>query len=247
MYIAVEYIGELCSVCADGYFMDNDACVACTDSSVVTPTLIVFLIILFIVTVISIIFAWYYYFVFIPWELNENLVGRPHSVKIDQSLLNLIASLSEKNNKANKRISTNYIIYLTIESFVLEHKDRLTVVIKILIATFQIITAASSYSKKSLPMAFSRFMQGLNIINFNVVSILPLNCTQSVRYSYIDTLYLITVSPIILSALIFMAFIVSYYHARRKIQSNNDRKKGDKTKKFNDLRSRYLSYFFYLM
>jgi hypothetical protein len=227
--------------------MDNDACIACTNSSIATPTLIVFLVILFIVIVAGVIFAWYYYFVLIPWEMNENLVGRPRSVKIDKSLLNLTASLSDKDNKTNKRISTNYLLYLTIESFVQEHKDRLTVVVKILIATFQIITAASSYSKKSLPLAFSRFMQGLNAINFNVVSILPLNCTQSVRYSYIDTLYLITLGPIILSASIFIAFIVSYYHARRKIQSNNNRKKGDKTKKFNDLRSRYLSYFFYLM
>ncbi len=240
------YNGELCSVCADGYFMDNNRCLLC-ESSFITPTLIIVSVIIFIISVASITMIWYYYFVLVPWELRERSSRRPSSVSPDSSIVSLFAASVAGKNKESIRMPAQYMLYVKAQSFVAENNEKIVAIIKILISTYQIITLASSYTNSSLPISYSRFIQGLNIINFNVGSILPMNCTQSVRYSYIDTLYLITLGPIIVSALIFMAFIVSYYYARRKIQSNNDRKKGDKTKKFNDLRSQYLSYFFYLM
>jgi hypothetical protein len=140
-----------------------------------------------------------------------------------------------------------FTTYQKLKLFLEKHQNRLLMTLKIVISTYQIVSVAFISSANSMPDFYSKLMQCLDVFNLNFVSVLPMNCTKENRSSYVESLYISALSPIALSGLIFLAFLFAYVNEIRKILLQGTNKKSEMSKRFHDLRSEYLVYFFYLM
>ena len=121
---------------------------------------------------------------------------------------------------------------------------RLVSKLKITLATFQIVSVVATVVDVSMPNSFVNFVNGIKFVNLSIVSLVPIGCTN--KFTFIDTLIMVTMAPICAVCLLVVAFVFSYSSARRAIQDDRNRKKGDKQRKFNEIKARYLGYFFYL-
>ena len=209
------YKGPLCGVCEEGYFENDNECLQCTNSSTLTPTMIVFICIVILFVMASLMSC---------------------SVKLK------IFTVDADDGAAtdNKKLNDIQLLFLWLKS---TYKNTI-VKIKIIVSTFQVIIATATVLTVKMPKAFNSFTNGLSFFNLNFATVFPIGC--SANFTFIDTLIMTTVAPMIVGAMLFVMFIFEYTFERKKIQANKERKKGDKKKAFNRIKSAYTNYFFYL-
>ena len=116
--------------------------------------------------------------------------------------------------------------------------------IKIVVSTYQVISSTTSALHVRMPTSFTNFMDSLSFVNLSVGTLLPISCGET--YTFIDELYVVTLVPIGIAACFLTAFVCEYSYVRKKIMSNWFRTRGEKGRAFNDIKTKYLSLFFYL-
>ena len=116
--------------------------------------------------------------------------------------------------------------------------------VKIVVSTYQVVSSTASVVGVQMPAAFSQFMESMNCVNLSISTVLPLSCGQT--YTFIDSLYFATLLPMLVAACLMCAFVYEYSGVRKTIQADRNRQRGDKAHAFNEIKTKYLSYFFYL-
>ena len=116
--------------------------------------------------------------------------------------------------------------------------------LKVLVATYQVSGAVSGTLSVKLPANFTSFLAAVSFMNLNLSALVPVGCTA--KYTFIDKLYLVTMVPFGVSLMLALAFFVDYGFVRRRIQANKQRRRGEKSRAFNEIKTKYLNYFFYL-
>jgi hypothetical protein len=84
----------------------------------------------------------------------------------------------------------------------------------------------------------------MNFVNLSIGTVLPISCSET--YTFIDALYFATLLPMAAAAVLVCAFVREYSAVRKSIQQNRNRRRGDKSRAFNEIKTKYLSFFFYL-
>ena len=115
---------------------------------------------------------------------------------------------------------------------------------KIIVSTYQVISSTANVVDVKMPGSFSRLMGSMNFVNLSIGTILPISCTET--YTFFDALYFATLLPLAAAAVLICAFVREYSNVRKTIQNNRNRRRGDKAKAFNEIKTKYLSFFFYL-
>ena len=117
--------------------------------------------------------------------------------------------------------------------------DAITIKLKIIIATYQVVISAAEVLDVTLPQAYTRFTNALNFVNLNVLQLFPLGC--KIDIGFIKKLLWNTLAPFGLLVIIGIAYLIERGILLHQYDDPNDRKSFGGT-----LRSRYLNYIFYL-
>jgi hypothetical protein len=115
-----------------------------------------------------------------------------------------------------------------------QRKRELQVKVKIMVVTVQVVSAIPSAVGIQPPSTFYNFFGIFSFLSFNYATIIPFGC--SIGYDYVDILLATTIGPIVLVALIYIAYEVDCC-----LQSEG-REKGHRAK----IWTRYYQYFLYL-
>jgi len=220
---AAGYSGPLCKVCDTGYFGIDNVCLPCSGDSLITPTVIGYMII-GIMMLIAGAFAFVFY------------------QKLFKS--------SSTSGQAENRQSLSELLtfqgspWQNMVSWMKLNRLQATAKLKIVVATYQIVTACSVVLAVTMPKSFTSFADIASFLNLDFSYALPLACTQNT--TFIDHLEMVTLVPMGILAVIICAFWCEYLYFRRIIQANRARRRGDKRRKFEEVRDKYASYFFYL-
>jgi hypothetical protein len=226
------YGGALCAVCSEGYFPSQSECVECDSTSVLTPTLLIYICAVFAVVSIALLSAYYkWFYVDAEKERASSIIGTQ--------------SQSERQSEygANEEEEPVSRAQLWVLWFKMRY-GQIMVKVKIVVVTFQVVTAVPTVMSVSMPNSFNSFVDGFYFINLSFSDAFPLSCSGT--FTFIDKLVLTTLAPIIVSIMLCMFFFMEYGYQRRQIQSNRSRKKGEKAAAFNATKEKYLNYFFYL-
>jgi hypothetical protein len=114
--------------------------------------------------------------------------------------------------------------------------------IKIIIATFQIVSSSASSFSITYPASLTAFFSFTKILNFALVQILPLSCMY--QADYITSMMITTLLPILGTALLFIAFAVELAYKYRRLKAKNEKVLRKQTVMLiDDLRFRYFSLF----
>ena len=125
-----------------------------------------------------------------------------------------------------------------------KNRVQLSTKCRIIVSTYQIVVAAAGVLDVQMPKSFTSFIDIASFFNLDVAEALPFGCSSS--YTFIEKLILTTMVPLGLGSFLVLFFVMEYMYYRKKIQANTARKRGDKSRKFNEVKDKYMSYFFYL-
>jgi hypothetical protein len=126
-----------------------------------------------------------------------------------------------------------------------EEYKRMRVQIKILITTYQITSSIPESLIVTYPAMFSSFLHAMAVFNFNILSVLPVNCTKP--YSFIDRMIMHTLSPIALSVLLFVLCYLEYVYVCWRRPDTFSAMSESQQKDYRATHvSKYLTYFFFL-
>ena len=250
------YSGELCAVCADGYFLTEGACTMCEGDSLFSAGLILYIVLLVVVVVVGL--SVYALMQILEKDLNddedEDAIGTSNEPEGRGSGMNATSAFilswidkldvpieSTEGDPSSVSAKSKWAAF---KDWAGTSFKKYTGQIKIIISTFQVVSRTSSNMDVQMPSAFINFSEGISVLNLNLFSVIPISCSGT--YTFVDTMIVSTAMPIGVALVLFVIFVVSYSHERRLIQRNANRRRGDKAKKFQELQFLYLSYFFYL-
>lgn len=229
---AEGYTGELCGVCATGYFdAGNYQCKPCSNASTYfTPTTITAICVVGVFMLVA-------FLIYVVWRkrrLPTKIILRytnhrdPHFVR-------------EKSNGE----SSPYRVGGTLERIKQRlMKNNVLIKIKILIATFQIIASSTGIFQVIFPLIFRAFTRVVNVINPQLFSLFAaVGCDQPIHYA--DVLLWSTVSPLIAAVVIAC---VGYAHMRYRAYASKVKELSDFAQKeaVKTVRDRYLTIFYML-
>lgn len=109
-----------------------------------------------------------------------------------------------------------YTKFQRVKIWLKQNYSRIVPKVKIVVATFQIVSEVAYVLDVEMPSIFLHFVNSVSIININVASAFPLNCSG--RVDFIERLYLVTLAPLIYILLLFILFVRSYIQARKKLK-----------------------------
>ena len=121
--------------------------------------------------------------------------------------------------------------------------DKITVKLKIIIATYQVIVAAATVlDVQVMPSAYSRFTRALSFVNLDIMQLFNMGCAMSM--GYINRLLWTTLVPIGLCFVLLLNFVIErwsiyFFHSDRS-DLNEQRELVE------DLTARTINYLFYL-
>ena len=190
------YEGALCSVCASNYFYSSDSnmCESCEGSNIYTPTVVTTFCVLFFVMLLA---AYRVYL-----RLNKQSEDGKQS-----------AEAIEDTERAEKDV-----LLLRVSSWVSKRWEKVQPKLKIFIATFQIVSSCASSFRVEFPESFTEFFEIFKILDFNPIQILPLSCAYS--NSFVSYLVVTTLTPIVLSAIIFVVYVLRLAYAKKQLPEN---------------------------
>jgi hypothetical protein len=105
--------------------------------------------------------------------------------EVDDSL---VASLKEKADKFQKKLGP------------------IMAKVKIIIATFQILSVSLQSFQVSMPGSYTRFISGMDILMIDMINVIPVGCIK--RLNYVDTLIIKTLFPPCFVGLLFVCFMI---------------------------------------
>jgi hypothetical protein len=111
----------------------------------------------------------------------------------------------------------------------------LTVKIKIMVATFQVVASTAVVISVAMPEKFSKFANVVNLLNLNFSSLFQFGCAG--RYTYFDTVLFTTLSPVAV-AVFFLLLLFCEFGYRTLIMKSH--------KSLETLAEKYLVALFYL-
>lgn len=239
---AIGYAGPLCSVCADGYFSVSGLCVSCA-GDLMTPTLIAYICV-FVFLLVMAMAIYYIYFRFFRRHFQSEFDGRySYSDR---------ATATAADGRFSRAASLHILpddepippLVKLCVAWLKKNFSQLSSQLKIIVSTYQVITAASTVLDVTMPASFTNFADVADFLNLNISGALPFACNGN--YNFVDHMFLATLMPMCIGGVIMIAFLVAWAKARFRIQSNPNRRRGAKRRKFNQLRNQYFKYFLYL-
>lgn len=105
--------------------------------------------------------------------------------EVDESLM---ASLKAKADRFQKKLSP------------------IMAKVKIIIATFQILSVSLQSFQVSMPGSYTRFISGMDILMIDMINVVPVGCIK--RLNYVDTLVIKTLFPPCFVGLLFVCFMI---------------------------------------
>jgi hypothetical protein len=237
------YEGPLCAVCADGYYRDGQQCSVCDDSGSISSVL-AFYIAVAILLVGVMTFFFYLKCIDTKPELEKTQSIRKILGEID----NLSTDSGEVNSQVEGTVSGSDALpkptfkERAMAWFQAEYKD-LRIKLKIVITTYQIISAIPSVLSVRFPSAFDSFLGAFNVFNLNVVSSIPVGCTQN--YTFVDELVFTTLFPIALALILLTMYILDALWQVRVLVFCSALPPAVLVR-LHRLNSQYLTYFFFL-
>lgn len=155
-----------------------------------------------------------------------------------------VAKMSRRSdNKTDLRLSAYNFIDRVLLWFASRYRS-IIVKLKIIVATYQIITAVPNVLSVTMPSSFTSFLHGMNFVNLSFVSLLSLQCSS--HFNFIDKLIISTLVPIGIVLLLFVAFVLHIVYIAKEVNKNPHRKVGDARALYDAAKDQYLNYFFYL-
>lgn len=77
--------------------------------------------------------------------------------------------------------------------------------VKIIIATFQILSVSLQSFQVSMPVSYTRFISGMDILMIDLINVVPVGCIK--RLNYADTLVIKTLFPPCFAGFLFVCFM----------------------------------------
>ena len=114
--------------------------------------------------------------------------------EVDRSLMN---SLKAKADRFYKKIGP------------------VTAKLKIIISTFQILSVSLQSFQITMPVSYTGFISGLDIMMIDIVNVMPIGCIK--RLNYVDTLIIKTLFPPLFVGLLFVCFMAELSIRNRKL------------------------------
>jgi hypothetical protein len=138
--------------------------------------------------------------------------------------------LEENNTETTPPLTSFELMFLWVKM----KFGSLTVKIKIIVATFQVVASTAVVISVAMPDKFSRFANVVNLLNLNFSSLFQFGCAG--RYTYFDTVLFTTLSPVAV-AVVFVLLLFSEFGYRTLMKSR---------KPLETLAEKYLVALFYL-
>ena len=94
---------------------------------------------------------------------------------------------------------------------------------KIIISTFQILSVSLQSFEISMPVSYTKFISGLDILSIDMINVMPVGCIK--RLNYVDALIIKTLFPPIFVGLLFVCFMTEVGIRSRNLlkKHRNDR------------------------
>jgi hypothetical protein len=239
---AIGYEGELCAVCSLGFFNENSECKPCTTSNKVTPLMIAALLIVFLILTALLIYVYYRYIRISDHkmkDLEERDDENPdiHDTPFSKAVGLRPSHRSQTND--DETFTTIQLIYLWLQA----KYEQVMVKLKIVVCTFQVVTATSTVFNVKMPRSFTTFENSFNFMNLSFTSLFPIGCQG--KFNFIDTVLWTTLVPIAISFLLFLAYSMEINWSELQVRrGHRDSQVVSKSKELS--KSRYLNFFFYL-
>jgi hypothetical protein len=123
--------------------------------------------------------------------------------------------------------------------------ETIVVKSKIIVATYQVVVGIGDVVSVKFPSTFLAFTDTFSFFHLNLWNAIPLGC--SMHISFIDKLILVTLAPIALISIFWMAFVIEFlYQTSATTPSHKKKSKEDVKKIYNELKDRYTNLLFYL-
>ena len=187
----VGFTGELCSYCADGYFLDDGLCKPCvvdgedqgsSTSKVdlkqfMTPSTIVVIAVIAFLTAIILCIA----------ILVVTKVA---------TLADIFFFLPTTEEEQTKLDGTKVQVTVINNELLMEWWSDFTAKAKLVITTYQIVAAATSVMNVKFPRIFLRFVAAISVLNPQIFSMMSsVQCEH--RFTFVDQLLASTIGPFI--------------------------------------------------
>ena len=257
---SVGYTGELCAVCAPNYFPQQGACLKCEGASIFSPSLIAYLVIFMLIIIGSLVSAFLYYGYL---RQDEEATKQRRAARAGAAMERVTDDFDSDDECDGDEVNEN-VMGTAGKSDADEEPEEPTAAyrlkvwlgakkaavegvmgkVKIIVSTYQVISSTASVVDVKMPASFTKIMETMNFVNLSIGTILPISCSET--YTFIDSLYFVTLLPLAAAAILVCAFVREYSGVRRVIQANTNRQRGEKQKAFDEIKTKYLSFFFYL-
>jgi hypothetical protein len=212
--------------------MSDNACLECSAGHAFTPSLVVFMLVIAIAVGSAVIFL-------LASKVRQG--EAEDSEAEDAASEEQFVEDSDRDGDraaptANKRKKTDKWSMAGLMGFVGQFK--------ILISTYQIVSSTSSTFQVTMPLAFTKLMDGLSFVNSSISSIFPLGCAA--HYNFVSKLFINTLAPVVIGVVLTIAFLGEYLQKRWAIQNNLSRRKGEKRQAFESIKNKYFNLFLYI-
>jgi hypothetical protein len=172
------------------------------------------------------------------------IVSRDNQTLDIENTGNIVENGETDNEKDDKKDDKKGV-YLKLTAWFDERFSKIIIKVKIAISTFQVVISTPSTFEIKMPAFFTNFLNTLTVININFATVFPISCSIK-SLSFIDSMMLTTLVPILFSILLVISFFMEYIWKRREILANFNHSISEKTVLFNQIKNKYLNYFFYL-
>jgi hypothetical protein len=173
----VGYQGPLCAVCADGYYSNDGVCKLCSHSQPQhsTPAMV---------------------FVGIAGAAVCLLAFSFYAKCVDGG------DKLDETGESNTSEFPEYWPSCCTRAWVRRQYKRMHAHLKIVITTYQIVSAVPENMSVTFPGSFDTVLKVFSVFNFNIVNTVPFSCSGN--YTYLDMLVLKTLFPIALTIVLFL-------------------------------------------
>jgi len=219
---AVGYSGQICAVCIFGYFQSGTKCYSCKSQSLAGTQVVVLLVLVFLASV-----AFLFYILKILLTMSKGEYKFLRSV-MSGTLVRDTLSGSKVIYSDDSEISSEVD-----EKF--KRRAKLFTRLKILFATFQVISECSNSLKITFPPFFSAGLGYLSVLSLDVFNVMPFQCYLPI--GYIDTMIVTTLIPFLI---IGIGFVIMIYFCL--LVSRNVRQKDIRKRKVESIQLRFCSY-----
>jgi len=206
------YSGPACGICLPGYYSSARTCRPCDGQQSITPSVIVFYIMLSLVGLSVVGYVLYIFFFTTDKDFTSLTTSARHAQISTVSTFHRYRKGREFEDETSE-------LERKVEERKREQQEAFISRMKTCVVTFQIVSQGSGNLDVKFPPMFSSTLSVIGNLNFDLGSLLPINCT-SLSPNFLQQMAITTFSPIFMWVILISVFGVHWSFTTKKFKKN---------------------------